>query len=187
VPGTADYTALGKPRIVKFAVTCGRLGGRSSGPTRAPGRRSCGRTPRATDFQVELVLADKPVDMGIRSPPAKVHIGWATVDMLAAGVNREPADPRTMPRVFSRSTVQRPAMASCPREPRSGDRRSARQDVGSPRTRRRTTSSQHAAQRWRPAAEVHMSSQGRVPGRGRVQPGQEVRPRSSRGPPDIYN
>jgi len=46
------------------------------------------------------VLADNPVDMGNTFAAGKVHIGWATVDMLPLVVNRLNRDPRTMPRVF---------------------------------------------------------------------------------------
>ncbi|TMQ22359.1 MAG: hypothetical protein E6J90_12685 [Deltaproteobacteria bacterium] len=69
---TADYTALGKPRTVKFAVNVW-----------------AGWAP-----------ADNPVDMGNTFAAGKVHIGWATVDMLPLVVNRLKRDPRTMPRVF---------------------------------------------------------------------------------------
>ncbi len=100
VPGTAEYKALGKPRVVRFAINVwagwapilwANQGGK-------PGK--VWKDAKGNDFQVELVLVDDPVSMGNTVANGSVHIGWATVDMLPLLIERLKSDPRTMPRVY---------------------------------------------------------------------------------------
>ncbi|MEO7730578.1 MAG: phosphate ABC transporter substrate-binding/OmpA family protein [Kofleriaceae bacterium] len=100
VPGTADYTALGKPRVVKFAVNVWAGWAPIIWANQGPKPKKIWKDAKGGEFQVELVLADNPVDMGNTFAAGKVHVGWATVDMLPLVVNRLNRDPRTMPRVF---------------------------------------------------------------------------------------
>lgn len=100
VPGTADYTALGKQRVVKFAVNVWAGWAPIIWANQGAKPRKLWKDAKGNDFQVELVLADNPVDMGNTFAAGKVHIGWATVDMLPLVVNRLIRDPRTMPRVY---------------------------------------------------------------------------------------
>src|ERR1044071_8219999 len=100
VPGTADYTALGKPRVVKFAVNVWAGWAPIIWANQGPKAKKVWKDGKGNDFLVELVLADNPVDMGNTFAAGKVHIGWATVDMLPLVVNRLNRDPRTMPRVY---------------------------------------------------------------------------------------
>lgn len=100
VPGTADYTALGKPRVVKFAVNVWAGWAPIIWANQGSKPKKLWKDARGNDFEVELVLADNPVDMGNTFAAGKVHVGWATVDMLPLVVNRLNRDPRTMPRVF---------------------------------------------------------------------------------------
>jgi NitT/TauT family transport system substrate-binding protein len=100
VPGVADYTALGKPRVVKFAVNVWAGWAPIIWANQGAKPRKPWKDAKGNEFQVELVLADNPVDMGNTFAGGKVHIGWATVDMLPLVVNRLNRDPRTMPRVF---------------------------------------------------------------------------------------
>ena len=100
VPGTADYTALGKQRVVKFAVNVWAGWAPIIWANQGSKPRKLWKDAKGNDFQVELVLADNPVDMGNTFAAGKVHIGWATVDMLPLVVNRLIRDPRTMPRVY---------------------------------------------------------------------------------------
>ena len=51
-------------------------------------------------FKVELVLIDEPVAMRDAYASGRVHIGWATVDMLPLLIDELQKDSRTMPRVF---------------------------------------------------------------------------------------
>ncbi|HEY0482923.1 MAG TPA: phosphate ABC transporter substrate-binding/OmpA family protein [Kofleriaceae bacterium] len=100
VPGTADYTALGKQRVVKFAVNVWAGWAPIIWANQGSKPKKLWKDAKGNDFQVELVLADNPVDMGNTFAAGKVHIGWATVDMLPLVVNRLIRDPRTMPRVY---------------------------------------------------------------------------------------
>jgi NitT/TauT family transport system substrate-binding protein len=100
VPGTADYTALGKQRVVKFAVNVWAGWAPIIWANQGSSPKKLWKDAKGEAFQVELVLADNPVDMGNTFAAGKVHIGWATVDMLPLAVNRLNRDPRTMPRVF---------------------------------------------------------------------------------------
>jgi len=100
VPGTADYTALGKPRVVKFAVNVWAGWAPIIWANQGSKAKKVWKDAKGNDFLVDLVLADNPVDMGNTFAAGKVHIGWATVDMLPLVVNRMSRDPRTMPRVF---------------------------------------------------------------------------------------
>jgi NitT/TauT family transport system substrate-binding protein len=100
VPGTADYTPLGKPRVVKFAVNVWAGWAPIIWANQGSKPKKVWKDAKGNDFQVELVLADNPVDMGNTFAAGKVHVGWATVDMLPLVVNRLNRDPRTMPRVY---------------------------------------------------------------------------------------
>lgn len=57
-------------------------------------------TPGGEPFKVELVLMDNPVSMRDAYAAGKVHIGWATLDMLPLFMDELKKDPRIMPRVF---------------------------------------------------------------------------------------
>jgi NitT/TauT family transport system substrate-binding protein len=57
-------------------------------------------TPGGEPFKVELVLIDNPVAMRDAYASGKVHIGWATLDMLPLFMDELKKDPRIMPRVF---------------------------------------------------------------------------------------
>ena len=100
VPGTASYKALGKPRVVRFAVNiwAGWAPIVWANQGSKPGK--VWKDAKGQDFQVELVLADDPVLMGNQVANGDVQIGWATVDMLPLIIQRLKKDPRTMPRVF---------------------------------------------------------------------------------------
>ena len=57
-------------------------------------------TPGGEPFKVELVLIDNPITMRDAYASGKVHIGWATLDMLPLFMDELKKDPRIMPRVF---------------------------------------------------------------------------------------
>jgi ABC-type nitrate/sulfonate/bicarbonate transport system substrate-binding protein len=97
---TADYAPLGKPRTVKFAVNVWAGWAPIIWANQGSKPKKVWKDAKGGEFQVELVLADNPVDMGNTFAAGKVHIGWATVDMLPLVVNRLSRDPRTMPRVY---------------------------------------------------------------------------------------
>ncbi|HPH67589.1 MAG TPA: phosphate ABC transporter substrate-binding/OmpA family protein [Kofleriaceae bacterium] len=100
VPGTSDYKALGKTRVVRFAINiwAGWAPIIYANGGKGPGK--IWKDAKGNDFQVELVLIDNPVNMGNAFASGDIHIGWATVDMLPLIVQRLNRDPRTMPRVY---------------------------------------------------------------------------------------
>jgi NitT/TauT family transport system substrate-binding protein len=58
------------------------------------------KTSSGKSFKLELVLIDDPVAMRDAYASGKVHIGWATLDMLPLFVEQLRRDSRTMPRVY---------------------------------------------------------------------------------------
>jgi NitT/TauT family transport system substrate-binding protein len=56
--------------------------------------------PGGRTFRLELVLIDDPIAMRDAYASGKVHIGWATLDMLPLFVEQLRRDSRTMPRVY---------------------------------------------------------------------------------------
>ena len=100
VPGSGDYVKLGTPRVVKFAVNVWAGWAPIIWANQGAKPKKIWKDAAGKDFQVELVLADNPVDMGNTVAAGKVHIGWATVDMLPLLIERLKRDPRTYPRVY---------------------------------------------------------------------------------------
>jgi NitT/TauT family transport system substrate-binding protein len=64
------------------------------------------KTPSGQEFKVELVLIDNPIQMFDTYAAGKVHIGWATLDMVPLFLQRfvdaegKPKDTRIMPRIY---------------------------------------------------------------------------------------
>lgn len=56
--------------------------------------------PGGKKFKVELVLIDDPVMMRDKYAAGKVHIGWATLDMVPLFLEELRKDSRVMPRIF---------------------------------------------------------------------------------------
>src|SRR5688572_17399592 len=58
------------------------------------------KAPGGKSFKLELVLIDDPIAMRDAYASGKVHIGWATLDMIPLFVEQLRRDSRTMPRVY---------------------------------------------------------------------------------------
>jgi NitT/TauT family transport system substrate-binding protein len=58
------------------------------------------KAPGGKTFKLELVLIDDPIAMRDAYASGKVHIGWATLDMIPLFVEQLRRDSRTMPRVY---------------------------------------------------------------------------------------
>ena len=58
------------------------------------------KTPDGKEFKVDLVLIDDPVAMRDAYATGKVHIGWATLDMVPLFMEELSKDSRTMPRIY---------------------------------------------------------------------------------------
>ncbi len=57
-------------------------------------------TPSGKKFKVDLVLIDDPVAMRDAYAAGKIHIGWATLDMVPLFLEELRKDSRIMPRIF---------------------------------------------------------------------------------------
>ena len=88
-------------------------------------------TPSGQPFKVELVLIDNPVSMRDAYASGKVHIGWATLDMVPLFMDELKKDPRLMPRIYQQvdfsnggdGIVFRRALAKDPKAPTVSDLR----------------------------------------------------------------
>ncbi len=100
VPGASDYKALGKDRVVKFAINVWAGWAPIIFANEGFSPKKLWSDGKGGTFKIELVLADNPIDMRNAFAAGETHIGWATVDMLPLMVEGLKADPRTMPRVF---------------------------------------------------------------------------------------
>jgi NitT/TauT family transport system substrate-binding protein len=58
------------------------------------------KAPGGKTFKLELVLIDDPIAMRDAYASGKIHIGWATLDMVPLFVEALRKDSRTMPRVY---------------------------------------------------------------------------------------
>jgi NitT/TauT family transport system substrate-binding protein len=58
------------------------------------------KAPGGKTFKLELVLIDDPVAMRDAYASGKIHLGWATLDMVPLFVEQLKKDSRTMPRVY---------------------------------------------------------------------------------------
>ena len=58
------------------------------------------KTADGKTFKLELVLIDDPIAMRDAYASGKIHIGWATLDMIPLFVEQLRKDSRTMPRVY---------------------------------------------------------------------------------------
>jgi outer membrane protein OmpA-like peptidoglycan-associated protein/ABC-type nitrate/sulfonate/bicarbonate transport system substrate-binding protein len=96
----SDYKALGKPRIVKFAVNVWAGWAPIIWANHGSKAGKIWKDGKGGEFQVELVLVDDPTKMATVYANGDVHVGWATVDMLPLIVERLKKDARLTPRVF---------------------------------------------------------------------------------------
>ncbi len=89
------------------------------------------KTPSGEPFKVELVLIDNPVSMRDAYASGKVHIGWATLDMVPMFMDEFRKDERIMPRIYQQvdfsnggdGIVIRRSAARDPRNPTVSDLR----------------------------------------------------------------
>ncbi len=130
VTATSDYDPL-EARTVKFAlnVWAGWAPIILQNGGAAPGK--LWKTPGGEDFKVELVLIDDPVAMRDAYAGGKIHIGWATLDMVPLFMEGLQKDSRIMPRIFQQvdwsnggdGIVIRRSAAKDPAKPTIGDLR----------------------------------------------------------------
>lgn len=105
VKGTAAYEAL-NDNTVKFALNVWAGWAPIIYANEGFKPNKIWKTPDGKDFKLELILIDDPVAMRDAYATGKVHIGWATLDMLPLFMegfvtkDGSPVDSRVMPRVF---------------------------------------------------------------------------------------
>jgi NitT/TauT family transport system substrate-binding protein len=99
VKGVSSYEPL-KNNTVKFAlnVWAGWAPILLANEGLKPGKEWT--TPTGKKFKIELVLIDDPVTMRDAYAAGKVHIGWATLDMIPLFLEELRKDSRLMPRVY---------------------------------------------------------------------------------------
>ncbi|HOX39331.1 MAG TPA: phosphate ABC transporter substrate-binding/OmpA family protein [Candidatus Brocadiia bacterium] len=99
VQGVSKYDAL-QNRTVKFAlnVWAGWAPILLHNEGKEPGK--LWKTPGGQDFKVELVLIDDPVMMRDSYAAGKIHIGWATLDMVPLFMEELQRDTRVWPRIY---------------------------------------------------------------------------------------
>jgi NitT/TauT family transport system substrate-binding protein len=99
VKGLSSYEPLQK-RTVKFALNVWAgwapiiLFNEGKGPGKV------WTTPGGKDFLVELILIDNPVEMRDAYAAGKVHVGWATLDMMPLFMDELQKDTRVWPRIY---------------------------------------------------------------------------------------
>ncbi len=130
VSGVSTYEPLAD-RTVKFAlnVWAGWAPIILFNEGRAPGK--VWTTPDGKEFKVELVLIDDPVAMRDAYAAGKVHVGWATLDMVPLFMEELQKDSRIRPRVFQQvdwsnggdGIVMRRSAAKDPQRPTISDLR----------------------------------------------------------------
>ncbi len=99
VKGTSDYAKM-DDRTVKFAINVWAGWAPILHANQGLAAGKVWKDANGKEFKVELVLLDDPVNMRDTFAIGKVHIGWATVDMLPLLVQGLWKDTRTRPRVF---------------------------------------------------------------------------------------
>jgi NitT/TauT family transport system substrate-binding protein len=105
VKGTSAYEPL-KDNTVRFALNVWAGWGPIILANNGFKPEKVWKTADGKEFKVELVLIDEPVQMRDAYAAGKVHIGWATLDMLPlfmdgfVDATGQPKDSRVMPRVF---------------------------------------------------------------------------------------
>ena len=99
VKGVSNYEKL-QDRTVKFAlnVWAGWAPIILQNEGKGPGK--VWKSPSGQNFKVELILIDNPVTLRDAYAAGKVHIGWATLDMLPLFMETLRADSRIWPRVY---------------------------------------------------------------------------------------
>ncbi|HWO24280.1 MAG TPA: OmpA family protein [Kofleriaceae bacterium] len=101
VKGSGAYKPLGTPRVVRFAVNTWAGWAPIVWANQGHEPKKKWKDAKGGEFEVELQLIDDLETMRNAFAAGKIHIGWATVDMLplliASGLKKES---RTMPRVY---------------------------------------------------------------------------------------
>lgn len=99
VKGSAAYDKM-KDRTVRFAINVWAGWAPIIHANEGFKAKKEWKDAKGQPFKVELVVVDDPVAMRDAIAAGKLHVGWATVDMIPLFVEGLKKDPRTMPRIF---------------------------------------------------------------------------------------
>jgi NitT/TauT family transport system substrate-binding protein len=99
VKGSAAYDKM-KDRTVRFAINVWAGWAPIIHANEGFKAKKEWKDAKGQPFKVELVVADDPVAMRDALAAGKLHVGWATVDMIPLFVEGLKKDPRTMPRIY---------------------------------------------------------------------------------------
>lgn len=99
VKGSAAYDKM-KDRTVRFAINVWAGWAPIIHANEGFKPKKVWKDAKGEPFKVELVVIDDPVAMRDALAAGKLHVGWATVDMIPLFVEGLKKDPRTMPRIF---------------------------------------------------------------------------------------
>lgn len=99
VKGSAAYDKM-KDRTVRFAINVWAGWAPIIHANEGFKAKKEWKDAKGVPFKVELVVIDDPVAMRDALAAGKLHIGWATVDMIPLFVEGLKKDPRTMPRIY---------------------------------------------------------------------------------------
>jgi NitT/TauT family transport system substrate-binding protein len=100
VKGTSAYTPLDESNTVRMALNVWAGWAPVIMANNGFKAGKVWKTQSGKPFKLELVLIDDPVAMRDAYASGKVHIGWATLDMVPLFVEQLRKDSRTMPRVY---------------------------------------------------------------------------------------
>lgn len=100
VKGVSNYAKLDKTRTVKFALNVWAGWAPIIFANNGLKAGKVWKDGKGKPFKVELVLIDDPVKMRDAYAAGKVHIGWATLDMVPLFMEELRKDSRTMPRIY---------------------------------------------------------------------------------------
>jgi NitT/TauT family transport system substrate-binding protein len=100
VKGTSAYQALDETNTVRMALNVWAGWAPVIFANNGFKAAKVWKTQSGKPFKLELVLIDDPVAMRDAYASGKVHIGWATLDMVPLFVEQLRKDSRTMPRVY---------------------------------------------------------------------------------------
>jgi NitT/TauT family transport system substrate-binding protein len=99
VKGSAAYDKM-KDRTVRFSINVWAGWAPIIHANEGFKARKEWKDAKGVPFKVELVVIDDPVAMRDALAAGKLHVGWATVDMIPLFVEGLKKDPRTMPRIY---------------------------------------------------------------------------------------
>jgi NitT/TauT family transport system substrate-binding protein len=99
VTGPASFRALGKPRVVRFAIDTWAGWAPLVFANQGGAAKKVWKDGKGGEFQVEISVIDDPVTL-TDTVLGGVHAAWTSTDMLPVMVQRLAREPKAMPRIY---------------------------------------------------------------------------------------